>query len=364
MSTYSSKIPKKFRKLIITHNFIRFLLIDRIIDKKDNLILITGKRGSGKSTCALKLILGFNNMKKLQKVYTDEVNQIFNEDKCDVLYDNTRIPELSLFDMDKDMVFQRSELQELCRDKSMGFILADEAVVNASRKQTLTRDNKKLHEIITINRKNYNTIIFCMPSIEDFDLSILQYVTHWIHIHDRGVACLFLPNKPSIFGKKSWDIDNMRKIHDKFLDDNPSAQSVPYDKFENFRGRIRFGALSKKQEENYLKIAHEKKNKDTENKNNEKSKSFKPKKNRLNENEENIIKSICTELTNGKIHKIEDAISLAKDLKMGRSKITKEVNDYLCVMGEGRTFAKILKDNKIKNENSYTELIKKSSVIY
>lgn len=331
---YASKI---YRRFIFTHEFFRFLMIDRVVIKKDNIVLITGRRGSGKTSFSIKIIDGFGDFQKLEGYYNKESN-VGKEEKT-----YTKLGEFTPFDMERDMAFERKELQTLCKNTIRGYILADEAVVNVSRRNTMTRANKILHEILTINRKNYNTIFFCLPSIEDFDLAILQYINCWVHIDDRGLACVLLPNRKSIFGKKTWDIDHMKKVHDKYLEENPRATSVPYWLFDNFRGYIKFGQLPKALEKKYLDIANEKKNRDTD----EEDKVVKP---RLDEAKTILLKEIVDKLINGEIHEPADYYKYCGELGFKKEKLNKEVNEMLAASGDGRTSTKAIKDNHQKHE--------------
>ncbi len=227
-----------------------------------------------------------------------------------------------------------------------GFILADEAVTNAARRNSMSKPNKILHEVLTINRKNHNTVFFCLPSVEDFDLSILQYITCWIHIDDRGLACVLLPNSKSIFGRKNWDIDKMKKVYDKYLEDNPRATNVPYWLFDNFRGYIKFGKLSKAIEEKYLRIAHEKKNKD-----NEEGESGKKKSPRLDENTTKLLKEIASKIMKGELKNSEDYYKYCGELEFKKERLNKEVNELLVAEGDGRTATKAIRDNHSKAQS-------------
>lgn len=340
---YSSKIYSRF---VFTHKFFRFLLIDRILDNKDNIVLITGKRGSGKTTLSIKQIMGFSDIQGNEEYYNHEKN-ISKDEKEEYKLEN-----FTPFNMETHMCFSKKELQDLWKNEKMAFILADEAVVNANRRNSMTKANKILMEIVTINRKNYNTIFFCMPSIEDFDLAILQYITHWIHIDERGIAAVLLPNPPSLFGRKSWDIDHMKKIYEKFLENNPTAPSVPYWLFSNFRGYMKFGAMSKNVEDKYLEIATNKKNRDNEL---EEALENKPKRGQLNDEKSHKIKEIVTKLINGDIIDSEEYYKTSVGMDLTKDRFNKEINKRLFEIGEARTFLKILRENKTREDNELAD---------
>jgi|GEM_PF-1415402 len=334
---YSSKIYRRFRH---GHKFFRYLLLDRILNKKDNFVLITGKRGSGKTTLGIKLIMGFTDIKSNEEYYNEEKNALLGDSEKVEYSFNDFTP----FNMEKHICFSKKELQTLWKEETMAFILADEAIVNANRRNAMTKDNKILTEIITINRKNYNTVIFCMPSVEDFDLSILQYVSHWIHIDDRGLGAVLLPNPPSLFGRKSWDIDKMKKIYEKFLDSNLSMSSVPYWLFDNFRGYINFKALTAGVERKYNEIATLKKNADSD----ELELENVPKSRRgsLNDEQKEKVEEIVNKMINGDICESKDYYKESSGLDMTKDKFNKEINKKLFELGDGRNFTRVLKENK------------------
>ena len=334
---FKSKI---YRQFVFTHEFFRYLMVDRVMIEKDNIVLITGKRGGGKTTLTIKQILGFADLDKIQMYYNKERN-VMREKKI-----KYTLPKFTPFVMEEHMAFQRKSLHNLCRDVKRGFILADEAVVNAARRNSMSKANKILHEIITINRKNFNTVFFCLPSVEDFDISILQYVTCWIHIDNRGLACVLMPNRSSIFGRKTWDIDRMKKIYEKYLEENPRAIDVPYWLFDNFRGYIKFGKLPKAIEQNYLKIAHEMKNKDTEEED-----GGKTKKPRLDEATTTLLSEIADKIISGELQKPEEYYKNCLPLGFNKSRLNREVNELLATRGDGRSATKAIRDNKTKADS-------------
>lgn len=350
---FKSKIFSRFE---LTQDFFRFLLVDRILIEKDNVVLVTGKRGDGKTSFALKSILGFYDMKRVEDLYNKEINRNSEEEK------KVKLEGFTPFDFNLDLVFTRKELEERCRNNRRGFVLADEAVVNAARRNAMSQANKILHQIITINRKNLNTLFFCMPSIEDFDVSILQYVTHWIHIDDRGLAVVMLPSSKTIFGRKNWDVDRMKKIYDKFLEEKPGLTSVPYWLFDNFRGYIRFRKLTAGIERKYLQIAHDKKNKEIEE--NEKAKANKEIKKTFTDEQEGILSKIIRDLKSGKIHDNADYYSYASTLGFTKDKLNREVNKLLIESGEGRTSNRIIQENKKKEKEEFEKKAQATKIIY
>ncbi len=302
------------------------------------MILVTGKRGSGKTTVALKQIMGFSDIETNENYYNEQKN-IHVEDKEKVKY---KLEGFTKFDMERHMCFGKTELQNLWKEEKRAFILADEIIVSASRRQSMTKGNKLIHEIATINRKNFNTFFLLLPSIEDLDLAILQYITHWIHVSQQGLAAVLLPNPPTLFGRGSWDIPQMKKIYEKFLEKNPTAPTVPFWLFNNFRGYILFSAMTAGVERQYDEISHRKKNQNS----NEEEEANKPRKGSLSEDKKEKIKKIADKLLNGDIAEKKDLYCNVAELEINRLRFNKEINAELLSRGDGRSTLEIMKENK------------------
>lgn len=191
---------------------IKEMLLARRANEKDNMILVTGSRGEGKSSLTGKILFQFED-----------------------------------FDPYVSMVYSKESMFSLIKKKN-GYIWADEGVINAAKGNVMTRANKLLFEASTINRDNFNIVFFLMPFIEDFDTKILQYISMWIHIDSRGLGVLMLPSNKGIFGKRNWDINAMKKLYDEFLEENHGVRHAPYWIYPNFRGYIRFAKLSPEQD--------------------------------------------------------------------------------------------------------------------
>lgn len=226
--------PAKIYKWHVTPlNVFKEMITKRRDNQFDNLILVTGPRGIGKSTLAGKVLFLFED-----------------------------------FDPYKSMVYSKEEMFKLIKQKR-GYVWADESVVNAARGNVMTRASKLLFETTTINRDNFNIIFFCMPFVEDFDTKILQYVSCWLHVDRRGLAVMLLPANKGIFGKRNWDIDHMKKIFDEFVKESKGQSHVPFWIFDNFRGYIKFGKLTQQQQTivNEIKTLRKNENLDRETKN-------------------------------------------------------------------------------------------------
>jgi hypothetical protein len=203
---------KKYKWHVTPLCELKDMLIGRRDNEKDNMILITGARGDGKTTITGKILFQFED-----------------------------------FDPFVSLVYSREATFKQIKKKK-GYIWMDESVISAAKGNVMTRANKMLFEMTTINRDNYNIVFFLMPFVEDFDSKILQYISMWVHIDSRGLGVLMLPSNKGIFGKRNWDLTAMKKIFDEFQKDNQNATHAPYWIYPNFRGYIKFGKLTAQQD--------------------------------------------------------------------------------------------------------------------
>lgn len=231
--SYNKFYPaKKYKWHVTALHEIKEMIIARQAQDKDNQILVTGARRGGKSTLTGKILFQFED-----------------------------------FDPYISMVYSKEKLFEQVKKKK-GKIWVDEGVVQAAKGNVMTRANKLLFEVTTINGDNNNIVFFLMPYVEDFDSKILQYITMWIHVDRRGLAVLLLPENKGIFGKRNWDINGMKKIYEEFQKENKQGTHMPYWVYNNFRGYIRFGKLPKEQQAivDEIKTMRKNENSDRENK--------------------------------------------------------------------------------------------------
>ena len=219
---------KKYRWHVTSLKEIKEMLLGRRSNEKDNVILVTGARGDGKSTLTGKILFLFEDFNPYESI-----------------------------------IYSKEAMFKLIKQKN-GYIWADEGVVNAAKGNVMTRANKMLFEVTTINRDNFNIVFFLMPFVEDFDSKILQYVSMWIHIDSRGLGVLMLPSNKGIFGKRNWDINAMKKMFDEFIKENQKVNHAPYWIYPNFRGYIKFGKLTKEQDQIIKEIKAKRKNENTD----------------------------------------------------------------------------------------------------
>lgn len=210
---YNRYFPaKKYRWHVTPLRELKEMLESRRKNQFDNIILITGSRGIGKSTITGKVLFQF--------------------------------PDFNPFE---NIVYTKEAMFKLAKNKN-GYIWGDEAIINVAKGNVMTRANKMLHELFTISRNNFNIIFLLLPFVEDFDSKILQYCSMWLHVDSRGLAVMLLPANQGIFGRANWDLIQMKRIFDEFRKENQNLSHIPFWIFQNFRGYVKFGKLTDQQE--------------------------------------------------------------------------------------------------------------------
>jgi len=198
---------------------------DRIISENfDCVIAITGNRGLGKSTLAYKLALA-SSLK---------------------------------FKPEKDIVFGKKDTLRSLAHGRKKVIIADEVIQTAFNRDFYTTENKQFIKILTMNRDRNNLIILCIPHFSSIDNQIKNLVRIRIDVVRRGLAIIHTPNKTS-YTRDVWDIATNEKIERTWL--KSGIQKPKFAKLTTFRGIMRFKPLTEIQEERYLRIKEEKRNK-------------------------------------------------------------------------------------------------------
>jgi len=296
---------KRYKWITLPLGLFKEMIEGRRSTERDNVILVTGARGEGKSTFVGKVLFQFDD-----------------------------------FDPYECIVYNKEDMFKLVKKKN-GYIWADEAVVNAARGNVTTRANKMLHEMVTINRDNFNILFFCMPFVEDFDTKILQYVSMWVHIDSRGIGVVLLPSNKGIFGKRNWDVDAMKKIFDEFVRENKTSFHVPYWIFPNFRGYVKFGRLKKAQEKVVNEIKLLRKNENLE-KQNQQEVVVEVK--QFEDYVKHSAKKLVQMIAKGEIRTMKQLESSCTELKVGIEDILRKSDNILKRSGVGKTVRQFFKD--------------------
>mgnify|MGYP001586040676 CR=1 FL=1 len=194
----------------------------RIDNKYDCIIVFDGRRGSGKSTGALKIAYCFDEFK-----------------------------------LKRDVVFSREDVLQSLSNKKRGIIIADEVINVIYNREHFLEDQKKLLKYLNMYRDSQNVFIACVPNWSDLDPQFKRLVSIRINVIRRGLAVLHLPNLTTYSGDP-WDTNSNEKIERLWHKKN--LFKPRYHKLTTFKGFIRYGALTPNVATVYEKVKEEKRN--------------------------------------------------------------------------------------------------------
>lgn len=224
--------PKKINYFI---NFIE----KRQAEDYDNLVAISGKRGKGKSTLSIQLLLH-----KLKKDFNFKHNIAYT---------------------------QQQSLDKLLLSKKRDSISLDEGIRAFYKRNWNKTDQKEL--MVLMNEIRFKQL-FCLinaPDIFDLDKDLRKLIEIWILVVKKGYAMIFLHDE-NAFNSDPWHIVENQKIIKKYyktVRDGIDKLMEGYRHSINYVGEFKFDKLPpeiekeyKKQSENYKtqlgKIIHRK----------------------------------------------------------------------------------------------------------
>ena len=190
----------------------------RILNKYDSNIAVTGLTGKGKSTFLFKFFNKFDDFKI--------------EDK---------------------LTYKRDEMIKLIRDFKNSYIWNDELISSANKRRFYDTEQIELIEILTKYRSNLNILGGAVPIFFSLDKELLKLFGMHINIIDRGTGIVHLPREGRMFTDDLWDVKINAKLEEKWstkIQKNPNFK-IPYHKYTTFVGYVYFGKMSDKQEKYY-----------------------------------------------------------------------------------------------------------------
>lgn len=212
-------------------------LIDSTVENEfDFNIIITGKRGLGKSTLAWLLAQG-----------------------C----------KFARFRPRWDLVYSRKDVIRALSKRKKSIIIGDEIIQTAFNRDFYTQTNKMLVKTLTMYRDSNNLFISCIPNFASLDNQFRSLIRMRIDVVKRGIATIHTPNKTQ-YTKDIWDSSLNERIEREWL--RSGVQKPKYAKLTTFRGILRFPPLSKRQQELYNSLKAEKRNQIYEEEESEKEK--------------------------------------------------------------------------------------------
>lgn len=202
------------------------VLRQRQQNQYDANFVVTGKRGDGKSTLILKILLRFKG----------------------------------LFNQEKHQVYERDDVISLLKRQKFNICWDDEAINSGYKRDFQNKGQQELIKMITAYRDNFNIYASALPFFYSLDKDLRALVFLHIHVIERGYAVLFMPLEDSIHTSDAWDTKNNAKMEESWQKKKIKDPlfKFPYHKMSTFAGYLYFGDCTKKQRDKYLRIKAEK----------------------------------------------------------------------------------------------------------
>ena len=326
---YINRDAKKFYSFTCSFMCFWQSLINRLEDKKDCFILITGATGSGKSTLSGKI--NFNFAEK-------EPNFILNNEEM-------------MFVPEKHFIVDADEFAVKMITETGSSLWYDEAREGGNRQAWYDKINKAIKQRKNTNRKLFNIYWFIMPLETEFDPKLAAHLTMWIWVR-RGVGEIYVANNQRK-GGKGLNIDEIIKREEKWLKENPKRSVVNPTIHPEYCGRIFFGRFTKEEEKRYNELVRIKSatGKLTE----EEMEKFGIEQKKT---PEEIAENVAKKIRDGEIKDKITAWNLLKEIELPDEKKVKLINFYLGLLDLG-TFNKVF-NNKKKQLSNIVEKLKRS----
>lgn len=293
-------------KVIYSIKELTSLLRQRQLNKFDCNLGVSGKRGDGKSTILFKIFHSFK-----EQGFNQKEHQVYSQD--DVI--------------------------RLLATQKFGFCWDDEAINSGYKRDFQKSGQKNLIKVVTNYRDNFNVYASAIPFFYSLDKDLRELIFMHIHIIERGLAVIFIPLEGQIHSQDPWDTKNNMKIEQKENERIKRNPRLPfrYHRFTTFAGYLYFGPMTKKQEEHYLKIKHEKR-----------AKTFD-----IKERTEEIpfVEKVYNLLLDDKLTK-DGLIQVCLTEGRKYSSVLTQLNGLLKDNGESNTVKDFFRKNEIKSLNS------------
>jgi len=208
------------KTVVWTLDDISNMIKKRQMNEFDNIIMMDGARGSGKSSLAWKILMRTGNFKP-----------------------------------DKDLMFTRDEVMEAMRTRKYSCIDADEMINSAHNREFFSGDQRNFIKQLNMFRDNYNILIGSVPFFYDLDPQVRKLVKLRITCIKRGTAIIQM-SKNSLYTNDPWDTNVNKKIEESWINKIHKGVFVKprYQRLTTYIGHIFFTKLPKLSEIRYKKL--------------------------------------------------------------------------------------------------------------
>lgn len=229
---FPDRDAKKFNLFCFPMKDLCKSIAQRIKERKDCTILVTGKTGVGKSTVVGKAC--FNHFEYI---------------------DNVKVPGEKMY-TDENFVIDPEILASMMITKKGCVLWADESRPALASRSWQSKINNLIINRKNQNRKNGIVSFIVLPYEKEVDKSFLNHINMWIWVYKRGQAQVFVAGNH----KKGGESLSVRKIIDreeKWYRENPNSKFCFPRIHQEYIGNLSFGAFTKAEEKRYNKLVKE-----------------------------------------------------------------------------------------------------------
>lgn len=221
---YSEESKEKNTGFKMFKKFIEYIF-NRAIQNYDNMLLLSGEKGTGKSSAGIMICREFLRIQGRN------------------------------WDPKKYIAYTNSQLMKLIDDlPPFSPILCDEAINFASGENWNKPENKELKIKLGVVRTKHLFFVLCLPwQIKKLDKVYFDsYINYWIDLYGRGIGCAFVKDKNP--AGDPWKLKNFQDLgaYNEFTSHESIEKKLR--KHPNFWNLIKIPKVPKKIYNDYLNV--------------------------------------------------------------------------------------------------------------
>jgi len=318
-TVFPHNYSKEFRRFEISHKALWTAILKRLEIEKDNLIIVTGDTGTGKSSLVGNLCF---------KLGAETPNFVENDGSM-------------MFEDEKSFIIDPDEFAVKMIHSSGDILWVDESRDALSRRNWASKINKTIISRKNKNRKLRKVIFLLLPYEKEMDTEMVKHATLWIWVKKRGLCEVFC-RRSGIKGGQGLNIQEILKREERYFKENPKASMCPPEVHPEFIGRLCFGKLTANLQKRYDALVEMKKAVG-ELSDEEKIKAGIE----VKRKPEEIVQSIIKGIKDGDVKDKKTVWDMMEECDLDRKEKINLLNFYLKLEGWG-TFTKLFDKSKIK----------------
>jgi len=318
-TVFPHNYSKQFSRFKITHDALWRAMIRRLEIEKDNLVIITGDTGTGKSH--------FTGNLCFKKGATTE-NFIEKDGSM-------------MFEDEKGFIIDPDELAIKMIHGAGDVLWVDESRDALSRRNWASKINKTIISRKNKNRKLRKIVFLLLPYEKELDSEMVKHATLWIWVKKRGL-CEVYCRRSGIKGGSGLNIQEILKREERYFKENPQMSMCPPEVHPEFIGRMAFGPLTANLERRYLDLVEMKKAVGELSDEEKRKAGIEVKR-----EPKDIIQEAIKKIKDGEIKDKKTVWDMLDETDLDDEKRMKMLNFYLKLEGWG-TFNKLFDKSKLK----------------